>query len=154
MLILNKCKAKSNSDLQHSVYFFGNNYYDQVEITFTLRESEKPSALPLLASNAPELLLLTLLSPWCPAQVFFAGSTGLPPDPQGRGRRVNHVQIPTQLVTTGQGYLLAGPHSVMRKIAMVTLPSMLLLWMGAHLVMRKIEMVTTPPCCCFGWVPT
>ena len=30
---------------------------------------------------------------------------------------------------------------VMRKIEMVTPPSMLLLWMGAHLVMRKIEMV-------------
>ena len=95
-------------------------------------EIEKSPRLPLLASVAPELLLLTLLSPWFPAQVFFAGSTGLPPDPQGRGRRVNHVQRPAQLVTTGQGYLLAGPHSVM----------------------RKIKMVTTPPCCCFGWVPT
>ena len=32
----------------------------------------------------------------------------------------------------------------MRKIEMMTTPSMLLLWMGAHLVMRKIEMMTTP----------
>ena len=37
-----------------------------------------------------------------------------------------------------------GAHLVMRKIEMVTPPSMLLLWMGAHLVMRKIEMVTHP----------
>ena len=41
---------------------------------------------------SPPTHLLTRLSSWCSAKVFFAGSTGLPPDPNGRGRRVNLTQ--------------------------------------------------------------
>ena len=91
--------------------------------------SEKSPRLPLLASVAPELLLLTLLSPWCLAKVFFAGSTGLPPDPRSKSTPAgdHRAEVPPCWSSSGDEEDWDDGS-----------PSMLLLGWVDHLEMRKI----------------
>ena len=114
--------------------------------------NEKLSALPLLASVAPELHLLTLCPQgWSSAKrVLVAGSTGLP------SRALAHVGGAAELPSykrpccrpqgRGTSILLHWCWFVMRKIEMMAPPSMLLLgmeWNGKPNYMDQDEDLST-----------